>query len=141
MGRWKEASIGGQSYPVSGLVYYITPPNSLSAIFTDPIHGFIYIAFIIITCSVFARTWIEVSGSGPKDVLKSLQDQQMTSKGGSDLLLYKRLNKYIPVAAALGGICIGVLTITADFLGAIGSGINFRLIFRYRNPSCMQHCI
>lgn len=122
IGRWKEASIGGQSYPVSGLVYYISPPNSLTAMITDPIHGLIYIAFILITCSIFARTWIEVSGSSPKDVLKSLKDQEMTALGGSDELLYKRLKKYIPTAAAFGGICIGVLTILADFLGAIGSG-------------------
>jgi protein transport protein SEC61 subunit alpha len=37
------------------------------------------------------------------------------------------LNKYIPVAAALGGIFIGLLTIIADFLGAIGSGYFFFL--------------
>jgi hypothetical protein len=30
--------------------------------------------------------------------------------------------RYIPVAAALGGMAIGALTIFADFMGAIGSG-------------------
>jgi len=28
LGRWKEASIGGASYPVSGIAYYISPPQS-----------------------------------------------------------------------------------------------------------------
>ena len=32
------------------------------------------------------------------------------------------LNKYIPTAAAVGGMCVGLLTIFADFMGAIGSG-------------------
>jgi protein transport protein SEC61 subunit alpha len=32
------------------------------------------------------------------------------------------LNKYIPIAAAVGGMCVGILTIFADFMGAIGSG-------------------
>lgn len=32
------------------------------------------------------------------------------------------LNKYIPIAAALGGVCIGALSIFADLVGAIGSG-------------------
>jgi len=32
------------------------------------------------------------------------------------------LNRYIPIAACVGGICIGLLTIFADFMGAIGSG-------------------
>jgi hypothetical protein len=33
------------------------------------------------------------------------------------------LKRYIPIAASFGGMCIGALTIFADFLGAIGSGI------------------
>lgn len=127
LGRWKEASIGGQSYPVSGLIYYISPPSSVTALFTDPIHGIIYIAFILVTCAVFSRTWIEVSGSGPKDVLRSLTEQNVTAIGGTEKLLYTKLKKYIPIAAAFGGVCIGVLTILADFLGAIGSGTGILL--------------
>jgi len=46
----------------------------------------------------------------------------MTICGLRDTSIIKHLNRYIPVAAALGGMCIGVLTITADMLGAIGSG-------------------
>ena len=37
------------------------------------------------------------------------------------------LNTYIPTAAALGGMCIGALTVVADFLGAIGSGTGILL--------------
>lgn len=36
--------------------------------------------------------------------------------------LKKELNRYIPTAAAFGGMCIGALTIVADFMGAIGTG-------------------
>ncbi|KAL0798802.1 hypothetical protein Bca101_053977 [Brassica carinata] len=35
--------------------------------------------------------------------------------------LQKELNRYIPTAAAFGGVCIGALTVLADFMGAIGS--------------------
>lgn len=43
--------------------------------------------------------------------------------------MHKILDKIIPVAATLGGVCVGVLTIVADFLGAIGTGIKeFKLI-------------
>lgn len=38
-----------------------------------------------------------------------------------------RLNKCIPIAAAFGGLCIGALSILADFLGAIGSGTGILL--------------
>lgn len=36
-------------------------------------------------------------------------------------------HSYIPVAAAFGGMCIGALTVVADFLGAIGSGTGILL--------------
>lgn len=41
--------------------------------------------------------------------------------------LKKELNRYIPIAAAFGGMCIGALTIIADFMGAIGSGTGILL--------------
>lgn len=37
------------------------------------------------------------------------------------------MNKYIPIAASMGGICVGILTIFADFMGAIGSGTGILL--------------
>ena len=37
------------------------------------------------------------------------------------------LRRYIPTAAAFGGLCIGGLTVFADFMGAIGSGTGILL--------------
>lgn len=42
--------------------------------------------------------------------------------------LPKELNRYIPIAAAFGGMCIGALTVLADFMGAIGSGTGILLV-------------
>ena len=41
--------------------------------------------------------------------------------------LKKELGRYIPTAAAFGGMCIGALTIVADFMGAIGTGTGILL--------------
>lgn len=41
--------------------------------------------------------------------------------------MVKTLEFYIPTASACGGICIGLLTIVADFTGAIGSGTGILL--------------
>lgn len=60
--------------PVSGVVYYISPPNSVLSMISDPLHAITYVLFILISCAVFSRTWIEVSGSSPKDVAKSLKE-------------------------------------------------------------------
>eukprot|EP00468_Gymnochlora_sp_CCMP2014_P010138 CAMPEP_0167751744 /NCGR_PEP_ID=MMETSP0110_2-20121227/6751_1 /TAXON_ID=629695 /ORGANISM="Gymnochlora sp., Strain CCMP2014" /LENGTH=462 /DNA_ID=CAMNT_0007637279 /DNA_START=92 /DNA_END=1480 /DNA_ORIENTATION=+ len=137
LGKWQEQGDGrgGQSVPVSGLAYYVSPPTSLAEILYDPFHAAFYLAFILITCALFSITWIEVSGSSPKDVAKQLRDQQMVIKGFREKSVIRVLNRYIPIAAAFGGMCIGALTVVADFMGAIGSGTGILLavtiIFQY----------
>jgi len=41
--------------------------------------------------------------------------------------MIKYLNRYIPTAAAFGGMAIGLLSVIADFMGAIGSGTGIML--------------
>merc|ERR1711959_613062 len=127
LGQWQEQEYGGQSIPVGGLVYYIPPLHSFSDIWEDPIHAIFYVAFVLISCALFSKTWIDVSGSSARDVAKQLKDQQMMMPGYRDCELPKVLNRYIPTAAAFGGARIGALTVIADFLGAIGSGTGILL--------------
>merc|ERR1719401_1779563 len=127
LGQWQDLDYGGQSIPVGGLAYYMSPPNSFSDIWEDPIHALFYVAFVLISCALFSKCWIEVSGSSARDVAKQLRDQQMMFKGHRDSSLLHVLEMYIPTAAAFGGMCIGMLTIVADFLGAIGSGTGILL--------------
>ena len=126
IGVWQDQDFG-QPMPVGGIAYYISPPESLVAMVTDPIHTLIYVSFVLGACSLFAKTWIEVSGSSVRDVAKQMRDQNMVFKGHRDMSLTKVLSMYIPIAAALGGMCIGALTIIADSLGAIGSGTGILL--------------
>jgi len=130
LGKWQEVETGGggtQSIPVGGLAYYVSPPSSFSEIVYDPIHAIFYLAFILTACALFSKTWIEVSGSSPKDVAKQLRDQAMIIRGFRDKSVIKVLTRYIPIAAAFGGMCIGLLTVVADFMGAIGSGTGILL--------------
>jgi len=59
--------------------------------------------------------------------VQQLRDQQMMFKGHRDVSLVHVLEMYIPTAAAFGGMCIGALTVVADFMGAIGSGTGILL--------------
>jgi protein transport protein SEC61 subunit alpha len=128
LGVWKEMKDSpGNSQPVSGLAYYISPPTTIAEVMHDPFHTVVYLAFILASCALFSKTWIEVSGSSPKDVAKQLRDQQMVLKGHRNTSLVHELNRYIPAAAAFGGMCIGLLSVMADFLGAIGSGTGILL--------------
>lgn len=129
LGRWEEPemSISGQMRPVGGLAYYVSPPTSFTEIGQDPFHALFYIVFILTACALFSKTWIQVSGTSAHDVSKQLRDQQMVMVGHRTSSMHKQLNRYIPTAAAFGGMCIGALTIVADFMGAIGSGTGILL--------------
>lgn len=48
-------------------------------------------------------------------------------RGHREKSMIHELNRYIPTAAAFGGLCIGALSVLADFLGAIGSGTGIHL--------------
>jgi len=127
LGVWQEVGAQGQSVPTSGIVYYVSPPASFGEVVTDPVHAFAYVSFVMGSCALFSRTWINVSGSAPEDVAKQLQEQQMVMKGWRQDKMIDVLRMYIPTAAALGGASIGALTVVADFMGAIGSGTGILL--------------
>jgi protein transport protein SEC61 subunit alpha len=142
LGQWQTIEWSGQSVPIGGIVYYMSPPHSFSDIWEDPIHALFYILFVMSSCAIFSKMWIDVSGSSARDVAKQLRDQQMMMPGRRDSDMPKVLNRYIPTAAAFGGACIGALTIIADFLGAIGSGTGILLavtiIYQYFETFCKE---
>jgi len=127
LGVWNEGGGSARSYPIGGLCYYLSPPESLGAIAVDPIHALVYIVFMLGSCAFFSKTWIDVSGSSAKDVAKQLKEQQMVMRGHREKSMIHELNRYIPTAAAFGGLCIGALSVLADFMGAIGSGTGILL--------------
>lgn len=147
LGRWQdvEGSGGAQSVPVGGLAYYVSPPTSLAEVIYDPIHAIIYFAFILTACALFSKTWIEVSGSSSKDVARQLRNDDLVIRGfrDNDKAVVKMLDHYIPIAAAFGGMCIGALTVVADFMGAIGSGTGILLavtiIYQYFEMFAKEH--
>lgn len=127
LGVWKSSAIGGHSYPTGGLIYYFTAPESVKSLLQNPVHALVYTAFILVSCSVISRLYVNYSGSSAKEVTESLRQQNITAYGGSINLLNKKLDRNIAVASYLGGFFIGALTLLADFLGAIGSGTGILL--------------
>jgi protein transport protein SEC61 subunit alpha len=133
-GNWRT-NAHGQYVPIGGLAYYVSPPRSMAEVVSDPIHSTFYVAFILLSCAVFSVVWIEISGGSPRDVARQLEKQGLVIRGYREQSVVKILSRYIPTAAALGGMCIGALTIFSDFMGAIGSGTGILLavsiIFQY----------
>ncbi|CAN6310674.1 unnamed protein product [Urochloa humidicola] len=100
LGVWEEARHA--AVPVGGLAYYVTPPASFVA---APLHALVYTVLLLASCALLSQGWVIVSESSAGDVAK----------------------RYIPTAAALGGLCVGALTIFADMTGVIGTGTGIML--------------
>lgn len=119
-GRWSERTAENpNSRPVGGLSYYISPPTSFADLVADPFHALFYIAFMMAACALFAKVWIEISGTGWSSVKRQFEDSHVVLKNPRDR---ERIKRHIPTAAAFGAMCVAALSISADLLGAIGSG-------------------
>lgn len=112
----------GPQVALSGLSYYLQPIDSFKEMLLDPIKTVVYITFVLGTCALFSKTWIEISGTSPRDIAKQFKEQGMVINGKREINVYKELKKIIPVAAMFGGATIGALSIGSDLLGTLGSG-------------------
>ncbi|CAF1392071.1 unnamed protein product [Rotaria sordida] len=117
-----------RSNPIGGLCYSLSPPESFRAMLLDPIHGTLYITFMLGSCAFFSKIWADISGSSPRDVAKQLKEQQMVMHSHREISMIHALGRYIPTAASFGGLCVGALSILADLLGVIGSGFSILLV-------------
>ncbi|ODV64302.1 translocon subunit SEC61 [Ascoidea rubescens DSM 1968] len=127
LGTWDSRPGSSQLFASSGIAYYMQPPFSVSEAMLDPIKTTIYVIFVLSTCAIFSTTWIEISGSSPKDVAKKFKDQGLVIAGVRETSVYKELKKIIPTAAAFGGATIGALSVICDLLGTLGSGTSMLL--------------
>jgi preprotein translocase subunit SecY len=75
---------------------------SLAEILSDPFHAVFYLVFILTSCALFSKTWIEVSGSSAKDVAKQLRDSRMVVKGHRDTAIVSYLNRCATVPVVNG---------------------------------------
>lgn len=122
LGVWEPLEDSPQLHTVGGLSYYLSPPTSITDAAKDPLHTLVNVAFTLVVCAVISKAWIDISGSGPRDVAKQLKENGMVMAGHRDVSLYKELKRIIPTAAAWGGATIGALSVAADLIGAFGSG-------------------
>lgn len=140
LGEFQYNEQSSRLEPIGGLTYFLTPPRGLygegavipinPADIVSTIPRAIVYAFLMIVLSVFfSRMWVETAGMGPKDVSRQLLDAGMQIPGWrrEKKVVERRLEMYIPAAASLGGLFIGVLAAFADFLGALGTGTGILL--------------
>ncbi|QPG73787.1 translocon subunit [Brettanomyces nanus] len=122
LGVWAPKEGAQRLAAVSGLSYYMQPPSTFTEALLDPIRTVIYVSFVLSACAFFSKTWIEVSGTSPRDVARQFKEQSLIIAGHRETSVYKELKKVIPTAAAFGGATIGALTVLSDMCGCLGSG-------------------
>ena len=70
IGNWQE--IEGNSIPISGLAYWISPPRDFVTFITEPLHSLIYTLFVMISCAFFSRyelLYVDFGSKCPKSLL------------------------------------------------------------------------
>jgi preprotein translocase SecY subunit len=125
-----DPSTGDITYqPVGGLVYFITPPQNITNVISDPVQAAVYLALMVFLCAGFAKIWVELSGIAPRDIAGQLHSAGMQIPGfrRSPVIMEQVLERYIPVVALLGGMIVGLLAVLADFFGALGTGMGVLL--------------
>ena len=128
LGVWKMNSSDGHEEVIGGIAYYLVPPTGLYDVAVNPGRFVIYLTVMMVSCGFFSKFWLDFSGKNSRDVFRQLHEGNMTIAGHSrDVSIVKQLNRYIPTAAVLGGVCIALLTVFSDLLGAVGSGTGILL--------------
>ncbi|MEM0480571.1 MAG: hypothetical protein QXQ14_00045 [Candidatus Aenigmatarchaeota archaeon] len=121
--------------PVSGLIYYITPPNPIYAT-QEPLkevtRAIIYFLLLTALTTIFGFMWVYSAGMDPKTVAENLVNSGMTISGLRDnpSILENFLKNYIPYLTFLSCFLISLIAILADLLGALGgrSGVSLFLL-------------
>jgi protein transport protein SEC61 subunit alpha len=124
----------GYLQPTNGLIYYLTAPRGLYYLINEPtdlqvLQIIIYTVVFLGLCIMFGRVWVEVSGLAPRDIAGQILKSKMQIPGfrRSEKVIEKILKRYIPTLTTLCGIIVGVLSVTADLLGALSSGTGLLL--------------
>jgi preprotein translocase subunit SecY len=123
VGTYNQTSQG--TYPVGGLVYYITSPGNLSSVIAEPIRAVMYAIIVVAICVVFSITWLEIGGLSADQMADQLLGSGMQVPGfrRSRRPIERLLNRYIPTITVIGGMIIGLLAAISEFFGVFGSGM------------------
>jgi preprotein translocase SecY subunit len=121
--------VDGMPQLTGGLAYYVTAPNGIAGLISDPLRAAVYALIMVAFSVVFSLTWLEVGGLGASTVAKQLVDSGMQIPGfrRSGKSIEMILQRYIPVVTVLGGAIIGLIAAVAGFFGVFGTGTGILL--------------
>ncbi len=128
--KYNSSSTGQQPTPLPGnLVYYLTPPRTLSGVMADPLQALLYVLILVVLCIFFAKTWVEAGGLSARDQANQLIGAGLQIPGfrNSVSVLETYLRRYVATLTVLSGLIVGLLAGLSDMVGAIGTGVGILL--------------
>lgn len=126
LGVWLPNKFG-RLIPVSGLCYFIYPPESIWDFFKKPVSFLTYCTVTLMSSAFLSRTWIDISENNQFNIAKQLKNNRMTIKGIREQYVPTYLSRYIPSAAFIGGFFTGLICLLSNLFDTIGSGTNIFL--------------
>ena len=117
--------------PLPGcFVYYITPPRSLPAALSDPLHTVVYALLYLFFSVVFGVAWIMTSGMDPETQAEQLAKAELQIPGfrKSEKVIASLLKRYIWALTVFSSIAVGLVAVLSDILRAMGGGTGILLL-------------
>ncbi|KAH8112987.1 SecY protein [Phellopilus nigrolimitatus] len=122
LGVWEPLEDSPQLSATGGIAYYMSPPHTLRAALLDPIHTAIYVTFIISVVRALLEDvdrGFRLGSARRREAAQGSADGNGRPPGGFNV---QGTEACYPTAAAFGGAILGLLSVAADLMGAIGSG-------------------
>lgn len=106
-----------------------TPPSGIQSVVANPINTLLYAVILLAFAVGFSWLWIYMTSMSPRDIAKQMDEAGLIIPGfRKDVRVMEEvLGKYILTTTILGGLFVGLISVGADMLGAIGSGTGILL--------------
>ncbi len=151
--RWGFPLLGTFSgnVPVSGLVYWLSPPNIVDTFIrggftgTMIVQALIYVIIFMIGATIFSVFWMQTANMDARSQARQIMSSGLQIPGfrRDERVLEKILSRYIWPLTIVGGAAVGLLAALADLTGALSQGTGILLmvmiIYKLYEEIAKQH--
>ncbi|AEH23870.1 preprotein translocase subunit SecY [Pyrococcus yayanosii] len=115
--------------PISGPVLYVIPPRSIFTVIDNPVRAIVYLLLTVGFSLLFGFLWVELTGLDARSIARQLQRAGLQIPGfrRDPRILERVLQRYIPYVTFWGSLTVALISVLADFLGALGTGTGILL--------------
>jgi len=151
--RWGRPILGtfSGSSPISGLVYWLTPPNIPQSIITGSfqvsqlLQALFYVVVFMIGAVIFSVFWVQTANMDAASQAKQIMASGLQIPGfrRDERVLEAVLKRYIWPLTIVGGASIGLLAAVADLTGALSNGtsilLSVMIVYKMYEEIAKQH--